>query len=285
MSAFLIGCAGWSLARQYWSVFPDEGTHLQRYAARFNAVEINSSFYRPHRPETYARWAESVPEGFRFSVKLPRTISHEWRLHDCESLLKVFLEQCTQLGDKLGCLLIQLPPSFRYDADIAQRFFALLRYCVTALLRYCVSAMPGMRCLSRVTSPGCRHSRCWSSSISGRLPPIRHPCQMVTFQRAGKVCAIGDCMARRRSTTALMVQIVWPRLPSSYADPGRRAQRPGACSTIPPAVRRWGMRWGCKSCSRTDLPACFSCVRRDAERPERHSHAERGNDHCGADKQ
>ena len=129
MSAFLIGCAGWSLARQYWSVFPDEGTHLQRYAARFNAVEINSSFYRPHRPETYARWAESVPEGFRFSVKLPKTISHEFRLHDCESLLRVFLEQCTQLGDKLGCLLIQLPPSFRYDADIAQRFFALLREC------------------------------------------------------------------------------------------------------------------------------------------------------------
>ncbi|QXG38831.1 DUF72 domain-containing protein [Pseudomonas viridiflava] len=129
MSAFLIGCAGWSLARQYWPVFPDEGTHLQRYAARFNAVEINSSFYRPHRPETYARWAESVPEGFRFSVKLPRTISHELRLHDCESLLRGFLEQCTQLGDKLGCLLIQLPPSFRYAADIAQRFFALLREC------------------------------------------------------------------------------------------------------------------------------------------------------------
>ncbi|SMS10074.1 hypothetical protein CFBP1590__2488 [Pseudomonas viridiflava] len=129
MSAFLIGCAGWSLARQYWSVFPDEGTHLQRYAARFNAVEINSSFYRPHRPETYARWADSVPEGFRFSVKLPRAISHELRLHDCESLLRGFLEQCMQLGDKLGCLLIQLPPSFRYDPEIAQRFFALLREC------------------------------------------------------------------------------------------------------------------------------------------------------------
>lgn len=127
MSPFLVGCAGWSLARQYWPVFPDDGTHLQRYATRFNAVEINSSFYRPHRPQTYARWAESVPEDFRFSVKLPKTLSHELRLHDCESLLRVFIEQCTQLGDKLGCLLIQLPPSFRYEPEIAQRFFSLLR--------------------------------------------------------------------------------------------------------------------------------------------------------------
>ncbi|MBP2261933.1 uncharacterized protein YecE (DUF72 family) [Pseudomonas sp. BP8] len=100
---------------------------MQRYAARLNAVEINSSFYRPHRPATYARWASSVPEQFRFSVKVPKTITHVQRLQSCETLLDGFIEQCSQLGDRLGCLLVQLPPSLDYDADTAQRFFERLR--------------------------------------------------------------------------------------------------------------------------------------------------------------
>ena len=55
-----VGCAGWSIPRQYAEHFPQRGTHLERYAQRLPAVEINSSFYRPRRPETYARWAASV---------------------------------------------------------------------------------------------------------------------------------------------------------------------------------------------------------------------------------
>jgi uncharacterized protein YecE (DUF72 family) len=122
-----IGCAGWSLARQYWPEFVAEGTHLQRYASRFDAVEINSSFYRPHRRQTYVRWAESVPDCFRFAVKVPGQITHEQRLHDCEPLLDAFLDQCGGLGDKLGCLLIQLPPSLRFSLEAAEAFFRLLR--------------------------------------------------------------------------------------------------------------------------------------------------------------
>ena len=71
-----LGCAGWSLSSRYVEAFAQPGSRLQRYASRFNAVEINSSFYRPHRPETYARWAASVPEHFRFAVKVPKVISH-----------------------------------------------------------------------------------------------------------------------------------------------------------------------------------------------------------------
>ncbi|MCF5706276.1 DUF72 domain-containing protein [Pseudomonas syringae] len=122
-----VGCAGWSLARQYWPVFPAGGSHLQRYAERFNTVEINSSFYRPHRPQTYARWADAVPEDFRFSVKLPKRISHELRLVESEAHLDEFLSQCLTLGRKMGCLLIQLPPSFRYEPEVAERFFQALR--------------------------------------------------------------------------------------------------------------------------------------------------------------
>ena len=122
-----VGCAGWSLPRESWPEFPESGSHLQRYAARFNAVEINSSFYRPHQPATYARWAGSVPADFRFSVKLPKTLTHEKRLHGGESLLDAFLEQVNCLGEKLGCLLVQLPPSLAFDAASAGDFLAGLR--------------------------------------------------------------------------------------------------------------------------------------------------------------
>jgi uncharacterized protein YecE (DUF72 family) len=123
----LIGCAGWSLPKETASHFPTEGSHLQRYAARFNAVEINSSFYRPHRAATYARWADSVPPAFRFSVKLPRSITHERRLTGATDLVARFAAETGALGEKLGCVLVQLPPSLRFDAIVADAFIADLR--------------------------------------------------------------------------------------------------------------------------------------------------------------
>ena len=122
-----VGCAGWSLPKGYADRFPGEGTHLHRYAARFPAVEINSSFYRPHRPATYARWAASVPAGFRFSVKVPRSATHERRLVDADGVLEGFLAGAARLEGNLGPLLVQLPPSLSFSADIADRFFASLR--------------------------------------------------------------------------------------------------------------------------------------------------------------
>jgi uncharacterized protein YecE (DUF72 family) len=122
-----LGCAGWSLPAAVATEFPGKGSHLERYASVLSAVEINSSFYRPHRPATYARWRDSVPDDFRFSVKMPRAISHEQRLQGAEALLDDFLAQAGNLGDKLGCLLLQLPPSLRFDADTMATFLAALR--------------------------------------------------------------------------------------------------------------------------------------------------------------
>ncbi|QBF26764.1 DUF72 domain-containing protein [Pseudomonas tructae] len=122
-----LGCAGWNLSRLHADEFSPCGSQLQRYAAHLNAVEINSTFYRSHRPQTYARWAASVPGQFRFSVKVPKVITHEQRLDACEGLLDRFLDECAHLGDRLGCLLLQLPPSLEYDAAVAHRFFAYLR--------------------------------------------------------------------------------------------------------------------------------------------------------------
>ncbi|WP_115045444.1 DUF72 domain-containing protein [Xanthomonas arboricola] len=121
------GCAGWSIPAADRAAFGDGASVLQRYATRFDAVEINSAFHRPHRAGTYARWADSVPEDFRFSVKLPRSISHDARLQGTGPLLDAFLAQAGALGTRLGCLLLQLPPSAVFDAAVAARFFAMLR--------------------------------------------------------------------------------------------------------------------------------------------------------------
>ena len=122
-----IGCAGWSLPRASSAAFPASGTHLERYAGIFNAVEINSSFNRAHRQETYAKWAASVPADFKFSVKLPREISHTLRLSASAKPLKKFLGEIGGLGSRLGCVLIQLPPSFAFDRRRIRYFLALFR--------------------------------------------------------------------------------------------------------------------------------------------------------------
>jgi len=123
----LVGCAGWSLPRDVQPEFGAGASHLARYATRLAATEINSSFHRPHPPWVWRRWAEAVPEGFRFSVKLPRTITHERRLLGCEAGLDAFLAQATLLGPKLACLLVQLPPSLAFDAGVAGLFTDALR--------------------------------------------------------------------------------------------------------------------------------------------------------------
>lgn len=126
MNRIRAGTAAWALPRTVRERFPPGASNLERYAARFNAVEINSSFYRPHRPATYARWAASVPDDFRFSVKLPRAISHEARLVGCDAPVARFATEIIALGPKLGAVLVQLPPRLDFDAGIAGAFFELL---------------------------------------------------------------------------------------------------------------------------------------------------------------
>ncbi len=124
-----IGCAGWSIPASEAERFPASGTHLERYAGGFGCVEINSSFYRPHRPQTYAKWASAVPEQFRFAVKVPKLITHEQRLQNAHEPLDRFLSEVAELGSKLGPLLVQLPPSLAFDEGVAEAFFELLRKC------------------------------------------------------------------------------------------------------------------------------------------------------------
>jgi uncharacterized protein YecE (DUF72 family) len=122
-----IGCAGTSIPRDVAPDFPGAGSHLERYARVLTCAEINSSFYRPHQSATYARWAASVPDAFRFAVKTPRTITHDAKLVGVDALLDRFHGEAGALGHKLGAVLVQLAPKHAFDAGIAAAFFTTLQ--------------------------------------------------------------------------------------------------------------------------------------------------------------
>jgi uncharacterized protein YecE (DUF72 family) len=122
-----IGTAGWSIPRASADHCPGDGTHLQRYARVFRAAEINSSFHRPHSPETYRKWARSTGLSFRFAVKLPRVITHDLKLRAARRPLEQFLQESAGLGVRRGPLLVQLPPSLAFEKRAARTFFDLLR--------------------------------------------------------------------------------------------------------------------------------------------------------------
>ena len=96
------GRGGWSLPTAYAADFPEAGTHLARYAQRLSGVEINSSFYKPHRLGTYTRWAACVPEDFRFAVKVPKEITHQRKLVGTIEPLERFLAEVAGLEANLG---------------------------------------------------------------------------------------------------------------------------------------------------------------------------------------
>ena len=122
-----VGTAGWATPRQHAALFGPAPSGLARYATRFDAVEVNSSFYRPHRRKTWATWAAAVPARFRFSVKLPKAITHDAGLRGAGPALDRFAAEVDGLGAKLAIVLVQLPPSRAFDARVASTFFAMLR--------------------------------------------------------------------------------------------------------------------------------------------------------------
>jgi len=132
MAQYFVGTAGWNIPRQQAALFPASMpgaklSHLERYASRLRCVEVNSSFYRPHRRSTWERWAASVPEDFRFAVKAPKAITHIAKLVNSGAALQEFFQSIAGLGSKLGPVLVQLPPKLAFDEAIAHDFFTTLR--------------------------------------------------------------------------------------------------------------------------------------------------------------
>lgn len=132
--AIYIGTAGWGVAHRYAASFGGTGSHLERYARVLSASEINSSAYRAHRFETYVRWRQSVPADFRFSIKLPQTLTHNHALEADSAALDRFARESSGLGPKLAILLVQFPPRLAFDGAAARRFFSKTKGSVPARL-------------------------------------------------------------------------------------------------------------------------------------------------------
>jgi uncharacterized protein YecE (DUF72 family) len=124
-----IGTSGWHYDHWKGPFYPHElykGSFLEYYAEKFSTAEINNSFYRLPSNQTFINWRDTVPEGFIFSVKASRYITHMKKLKDPEKPVSVFLRAVTVLGDKLGPILFQLPPHWRFNPERLDDFLGLL---------------------------------------------------------------------------------------------------------------------------------------------------------------
>lgn len=127
MELRITATAAWSIPKTVAQRFSQEGSGLSRYASVFDGVEINSTFYRRHKPSTFARWAEAVPDSFRFAIKIPIEITHARAMKDIAGAFDTFLEDIAPLDRKRGPLLCQLPPSLKFDVDVFAPAFKAMR--------------------------------------------------------------------------------------------------------------------------------------------------------------
>ena len=115
MVDYFIGTMGFSYREWAGSFYPKglpARDYLQYYGRIFNAVEIDSTFYGTPRREAVIRWRDTTPDEFKICVKVPRVITHDSGLVDCHGEMSEFIDSIRQLGDKLGVIVFQFPPSF-----------------------------------------------------------------------------------------------------------------------------------------------------------------------------
>lgn len=129
MARYWVGTSGYNYPEWKDSFYPEvcpQKKMLPYYAERLDTVEINYTFYRLPTQRLLATWSDVTPAGFRFTLKAPRRITHEARLVDCADVTRAFCDAAATLGDKLGALLFQLPPSCRKNVDVLARFLDTL---------------------------------------------------------------------------------------------------------------------------------------------------------------
>jgi uncharacterized protein YecE (DUF72 family) len=127
--AVRVGTSGYSYTAWKGSFFPADlpsSRMLEFYAQKLSTVEINNTFYRMPTSTAIAHWAEQVPQGFVFALKAPRRITHQKQLADCADETSHFLRLASELGEKLGPLLFQLPPFMKKDLTRLRDFLASL---------------------------------------------------------------------------------------------------------------------------------------------------------------
>lgn len=119
--AYYTGTSGWTYDHWKGDFYPQDLAKkrwFDYYAERFNAVEVNATYYRPFRDQTYLNWKERSPEGFAWVLKAPKTITHEKRLRDVEGQIAEFCRSAALLGGSFHMILLQVAPSQPYDPSL-----------------------------------------------------------------------------------------------------------------------------------------------------------------------
>jgi uncharacterized protein YecE (DUF72 family) len=128
MERIRIGCSGWNY-RHWRALFYPQGLPQKRwfafYAGHFDTVEINNSFYRLPRTETFSKWRDQAPAGFCCAVKANRFLAQAKKLKDCAEPLQRMMVSFRALGERLGPILYQLPPRFRINLERLEDFLKL----------------------------------------------------------------------------------------------------------------------------------------------------------------
>ncbi len=120
-----VGTSGFSYKEWKGIFYPEklpQKQYLSYYGEQFRTTEINNTFYRFPSPEVVSNWAQQVPADFRFALKLSQRITHRKKLQDVDEEMRWFLTGAEPLGDRLGCVLVQLPPWYRQNLKVLEAF-------------------------------------------------------------------------------------------------------------------------------------------------------------------
>jgi uncharacterized protein YecE (DUF72 family) len=201
-----IGISGWTYKPWRGVFYPEklpQKKELHYAAHAFPTIEINGTFYSMQKPAAFEHWAQETPDDFVFAVKGSRYITHMRRLRDVgEPLANFFASGLLKLGRKLGPILWQFPPSFRFDAKLIERFFAMLPRDTDAAALLAAEHEPWMK------------GRVFTESTE-RLP-LRHA--MEIRHKSFVTPEFVDLLRRYEVAMVCADAVEWPRLMDVTAD-------------------------------------------------------------------
>jgi uncharacterized protein YecE (DUF72 family) len=230
-----IGISGWRYAPWRRVFYPKDLAQRREleYASRqFSSIELNGSFYSLQTPQRYATWYADTPAGFQFSIKAPRFITHIRRLREIEKPLANFLASgIFELREKLGPILWQFPPSFRYDPELFEQFLALLPHDTEAAAR--IAREPRMKGRTRLVIDKNRKLR---HAVEIRHDSFRDERFIAALRRHRVALVVADTAGRWPYLEDLTADFLYLRL---HGD-----EQLYASGYTEPALKRWARRLG-----------------------------------------
>ena len=204
-----LGTSGFGYDEWRHGVFYPEGLPASRmlshYATLFRSVEINYTFRKFPSQKVLTSWLQQTPEGFRFTLKANQRITHVRRLRDVAGEVRAFMNEATVLGDRLGPVLFQCPPTVEYDEPLLAAFADGLPPGIAAVMEF---RHPSWRAAwpflaeRRHRPLCCRHRRRGCRRGRAGLAAVRVPAPATRDLQRLRAGACGRGGSRRRWTTA-----------------------------------------------------------------------------------